>query len=71
LYLLSNGVLLKSIGIEIKKLQSFKNFKNAIFAISAGLAIFYFAPGGVQCTTKGIFIPKDLKVGQISTKKAL
>jgi len=33
------------------------------------LAIFNFAPGGFQCTTKGIFIPKDYKLGQISTKK--
>jgi len=31
---------------QIKKLQLFKNLKNAIFAKSAILAIFYFAPGG-------------------------
>jgi len=35
------------------------------------LANFYFAPGGFQCTAKGIFIPKDLKLSKISTKKAL
>jgi len=59
----------KSIRDQIKKLQSFKNGKNAIFAKSAILAIFYFAPGGFQCTEKGIFIPKDLKLGERSTKK--
>jgi len=31
--------------------------------------IFNFAPGGFQCTAKNIFIPKDLKLGEISTKK--
>jgi len=41
------------------------------FAKSAILAIFYFAPGGFQCTAKGIFIPKDLKLYKLSTKKAL
>jgi len=61
----------KSIIVQIKKLQSFRNLKNAIFAKSAILAIFYFAPEGFQCTAKGIFIPKDLKLGEISTKKAL
>jgi len=40
-------------------------------AISAESAIFYFAPGMFQCTAKGIFIPNDLKLGEISTKKAL
>jgi len=67
----SNGVLIKSIRVEIKKLQSFKNWKNAIFAKSAILAIFYFTPGGFQCVAKGIFILNDLKLGEISTKKAL
>jgi len=52
-------------------LQALKNEKNVIFAKSAILANFYFAPGGFQCTTKGLFIPKDLKSGEISTKKAL
>jgi len=61
----------KSIRVQIKKLQSFKNCKNAIFEKTAFLVIFYFAPGGFQCTAKGIFIPKDLKLGEISTKKAL
>jgi len=51
----------KSIRVQIKKLHSFKNVKNAIFAKSAILPIFYFAPGGFQCTAKDIFIPKDLK----------
>jgi len=60
----------KSIRDQIKKLQSFKNFKNAIFVKSAILVI-YFAPGGFQCTEKGIFIPKDLKLGEISIKKHL
>jgi len=32
---------------------------------------FFFASGGFQCTAKGIFIPNDLKLGEISTKKAL
>jgi len=45
--------------------------KNAIFAKSAILAIFYIAPRGFQCTAKGIFIPKNLKLVEISTKKAL
>jgi len=35
------------------------------------LSIFYFTPGGFQYTAKGIFIPKDLKLGEISTKKKL
>jgi len=26
---------------------------------------FYFVPGGFQCTAKGIFISKDLKLGEI------
>jgi len=43
--------------------------KNAIFAKIAILANFYFALGGFQCTAKGIFIPKYLKLGTISTKK--
>jgi len=51
----------KSIRLQIKKLHSFKNLKNAIFAKSAILAIFYFAPGGFQCTAKEIFITKYLK----------
>jgi len=55
--------------VQIKKVQSFKNWKNAIFAKSAILVIFYFAPGGFQCTAKGILITKDLKLGKISTKK--
>jgi len=38
---------------------------------SAILVIFYFAPGGFQCTAKDIFISKYLKLGEISTKKAL
>jgi len=62
---------LKSIRVHIKKLQLFKNWKNAIFAKSAILAIFNFARGGFQCTAKGKFIPKDLKLSRISTKKAL
>jgi len=33
------------------------------------LAIFYFGQGRFQCTAKGIFIPKDLKSGEISRKK--
>jgi len=41
------------------------------FLKSAILAIFYFAPGGIQCPANGTFIPKDLKLGEISTKKAL
>jgi len=41
-----------------------------IFAKSAILEIFYFAPGGFQCTAKGIFTPKNLKLGKISTKKS-
>jgi len=35
------------------------------------MVIFYFAPGGFQCTAKGIFIPKNLKLGKIRTIKAL
>jgi len=31
-YPLSNGVLVKSIGVQTKKLKTFKNLKNAIFA---------------------------------------
>jgi len=31
----------------------------------------YFAPGGFQCTEKGIFIPKEFKLGKTSTKKHL
>jgi len=58
----------KSIRVQIKKLQLIKYWKNAIFAKSAILVIFYLAPGGFQCTAKGIFIPKDLKLGEISTK---
>jgi len=54
IYPFSNGVLVKSIRVQIKKLQSFKNWKNVIFAKSAILAIFYFAPGRFQCTSKGI-----------------
>jgi len=42
-----------------------------IFAKSAILPIFYFASVGFQCSAKGIFIPKDIKLGKISTKKAL
>jgi len=42
-----------------------------IFAKSAILAIFYFAPGRFQCTSKGIFISQYLKLGETSTKKAL
>jgi len=45
--------------------------KITIFAKSAILEFFYFAPGGFQGTAKGIFIPKDLKLGKISTKKTL
>jgi len=45
--------------------------KYAVFTKSAILAIFNFVPGGFQCTAKGIFIPKDLKLGKISTKNAL
>jgi len=67
----SNGVLTKSIRVEIKKLQSLKNLKNAIFAKRAILAIFYFIPGRFQCGAKGIFISKDHKLGEIGTKKAL
>jgi len=37
---------------------------------SAILANFYFAPLGFQCTAKGIFTQKDLKVGEINAKKA-
>jgi len=33
--------------------------------------IFYFTSVGFQCTAKGIFIPKDIKLGEISTKKVL
>jgi len=33
------------------------------------LANFYFVSEGFQCTANGIFIPKDLKLGEISTKK--
>jgi len=61
----------KSIKDQIKKLRSFKNWKNYIFPKSAILAIFYFAPGRFQCTAKAKFIPKDLKLGKVSTKKAL
>jgi len=39
-----------------------------LFLKSAILAIFYFAPGGFQSTAKGIFISKDLKLGEISRK---
>jgi len=52
-YPLSNGVLVKFIRVQIKKLQLFKNFKNAIFAKSAILAIFYFAPMRVPMHSKG------------------
>jgi len=45
--------------------------KYAIFTKSAILAIFYFAPRRFQCTAKDIFIPKDLKLGEINRKKAL
>jgi len=62
---------LKSIRVQIKKLQLFKYWKNDIFAKIAVLVIFYFAPGGFQCTAKGIFVPKDLKLDKIGTKKAL
>jgi len=31
--------------------------------------MFYFTPRGFQCTVKGIFIPKNLKLGEISTKE--
>jgi len=62
-------VLVKSIRVQIRKLQSIKNCKNAIFAKSAILAIFYFAPGEFQCTEKGRFTAKHLKLGKISTKK--
>jgi len=41
------------------------------FAKSAVLVIFYFVPGEFQCTPKSLFIPNDLKLGGISTKKAL
>jgi len=70
-YPFSNDVLVKSIRIQIKELQSFKHWKNAIFAKSAILAILYFVPGGFQCTEKGIFIPNDVKLRETSTKKAL
>jgi len=33
------------------------------------LEIFYFAPVEFECTAKDIFIPKDLKLNEISTKK--
>jgi len=56
----------KFIRVQIKKLQS---FKNGIFAKSAILTIFYFAPGGFQYTEKNIFVPKNLKLGKTSTKK--
>jgi len=59
----------KSIRVQIKTLQSFKNWKNAIFAKCAILASFYFPPGGFRCTEKGIFIAKHLKLGKIRTKK--
>jgi len=65
----SNGVLVKFTEVQRKKLKSFKILKNVIFAKSAILGIFYFSPGGFQCTAKGIFIPKDIKLGEISTKK--
>jgi len=61
----------KYIRVQIKKLQSFKYEKNAIFAKHAILAIFYFVPGGFQCTAKGIFTPKDLKLSKTSSKKPL
>jgi len=61
----------KFITVQIKKLQSFKNWKNAISAKNAILAIFCFAPGGFQCTGKGIFIPKNLNLYEINTKKVL
>jgi len=55
----------------IFKLQPFKNTKMTVLVKSAILAIFYFAPGGFQCIVKGIFVPKDLKSGEISKKIAL
>jgi len=58
----------KSIRVQTKKLQLLK--KLSIFAKSAILAIFYFAPGVFQCGAKSIFIPKNVKLGKISTKKA-
>jgi len=70
-YPFSNDILTKSISVQIKKLQSFKNCENVIFAKSAILVIFLFAPGGFQCTAKCIFILKDLKLGKINAKKAL
>jgi len=70
-YPFSNSAPVKPLKLQIKKLQSFKYWKNAIFAKSAILAIFYFAPGRLQCTAMGILIPKDLKLGKISTKTAL
>jgi len=54
-----------------KKVTVILKIKNTVFAKSAILANFYFAPGGFQCTANGIFIPKNLKLGKISTKKAL
>jgi len=53
----SNGGLVKLIGAQ--------TFKSAI------LKILYFVREGFQCTANGIFIPKDLKLGEISIKKAL
>jgi len=55
-------------------LQSFKNWKNDIFDnydMFLTMTIFYFTPGGFQYTSKGIFIPKNFKEGEISTKKTL
>jgi len=56
----------KSIRVQIKKLQSLKNWKNTVFAKSEILAFFYFALGGFQCTAKGKLIPKNLKLDEIS-----
>jgi len=35
------------------------------------MPIFCFAPEGFHCTAKGIFVPKDLNIGEIITKKTL
>jgi len=50
------------IGVQIKKIQPFKNPKNEIFGQKCYLAN--------RHTAKGMFIPKNLKLGEISTKKA-
>jgi len=59
-YPLSNGVSVKSIRVQIKKLQSFKNGKNTIFEKNVILAIFILVQEGSNAQKMAYLYQKAL-----------